>query len=92
MTVYDLEQVELCYAPQYGHAKAPINMAGFVASGVIRGDHSIIHVDEMHAGDDFQVVDVRTPSEYAEGHLAGSVNIPPESLRKRMTELSHQRP
>src|SRR3990167_9916289 len=39
MTVFDLEEMELAYAPQYGSAKDPINMAGFVAGGLLRGDH-----------------------------------------------------
>jgi NADPH-dependent 2,4-dienoyl-CoA reductase/sulfur reductase-like enzyme len=41
MTVFDLEEVELAYAPQYGSAKDPINMAGFVAAGLLPGDHPI---------------------------------------------------
>ena len=39
MTVFDLEEMELAYAPQYGSAKDPVNMAGFVAAGLLRGDH-----------------------------------------------------
>ena len=39
MTVFDLEEMELAYAPQFGSAKDPINMAGFVASGLLHGDH-----------------------------------------------------
>src|SRR5262249_48865413 len=39
MSVFDLEEVELCYAPQFGSAKDPVNMAGFVAAGMLRGDH-----------------------------------------------------
>ena len=45
LTVYDLEEMELAYAPQYGSAKDPINMAGFVAGGLLRGDHPQIDVD-----------------------------------------------
>ena len=44
MTVFDLEEVELAYAPQYGSAKDPINMAGFVAAGLLRGDHPQVDV------------------------------------------------
>ena len=39
MTVFDLEEMELCYAPQFGSAKDPVNMAEFVAGGLLRGDH-----------------------------------------------------
>lgn len=89
MTVYDLEEVELCYAPQYGHAKDPINMAGFVASGVLRGDHPIVHfdaVDQPNSSETF-LLDVRTPTEFTQGHIPGAVNIPLEELRERLSEL-----
>lgn len=86
MTVYDLEEVELCYAPQYGHAKDPINMAGFVASGVIRGDQPVVHLDVI-AADLHALVDVRTENEFKAGHFPGAVNIPLETLRERTSEL-----
>ncbi|MCA9196475.1 MAG: FAD-dependent oxidoreductase, partial [Planctomycetales bacterium] len=47
MNVLDLEESELCYAPQFGSAKDPVNMAGFVASGVVRGDHPVVHCDQV---------------------------------------------
>lgn len=94
MTVYDLEEAELCYAPQYGHAKDPVNMAGFVASDVLRGDQPIVHIADLqprhNAGD--QLIDVRTPPEFAAGHIPGSISIPLESLRGRLDELSTDRP
>jgi NADPH-dependent 2,4-dienoyl-CoA reductase/sulfur reductase-like enzyme len=49
MTVFDLEEVELAYAPQYGSAKDPVNMAGFVAAGMLRGDHPQIDVATLLA-------------------------------------------
>ena len=93
MTVYDLEEVELCYAPQYGSAKDPINMAGFVAAGVLRGDHPVTHwhdVPPQGQGDWF-VVDVRTPKEFAAGHIHDATNIPLEELRARLAEIPHDR-
>lgn len=90
MTVYDLEEVELCYAPQYGHAKDPINMAGFVASGVIRGDQPVVHLESI-AADSLLLVDVRTEGEFEVGHLPGAINIPLESLRERTSELPKDR-
>ena len=47
MTVFDLEEMELAYAPQFGSAKDPINMAGFVAAGLLRGDHPQITVEQL---------------------------------------------
>jgi hypothetical protein len=49
MTVFDLEEMELSYSPQYGSAKDPVNMAGFVASGLLRGEHPQIDIDELLA-------------------------------------------
>lgn len=93
MTVYDLEEVELCYAPQFGHAKDPINMAGFVASGVLRQDHPVVHAHDVSSEYDSQdpsawfVLDVRTEGEFLAGHIPGAVNIPVETLRERFAEL-----
>ena len=62
MTVFDLEEMELAYSPQYGSAKDPINMAGFVASGLLRGDHPQVDVEAAlaaSAGERPLLVDVR---------------------------------
>ncbi|MEW4529937.1 FAD-dependent oxidoreductase [Maioricimonas sp. JC845] len=94
MTVYDLEEVELCYAPQYGSAKDPVNMAGFVAAGVLRGDHPVTHCQLVPPTDqerDWCVLDVRTPTEFAAGHIHDAINIPLEELRERMSELPTDR-
>lgn len=93
MTVYDLEEVELCYAPQYGHAKDPINMAGFVASGVLRNDQPIVHLEAVSKAADGEafLLDVRTAREFAMGHIPGATNIPLEELRERLEELPRDR-
>ncbi|MCM2372917.1 FAD-dependent oxidoreductase [Aporhodopirellula aestuarii] len=101
MTVYDLEEAELCYAPQFGSAKDPVNMAGFVASSVLRGDQPIVHaaeVIESVAGEPAVasdrhgfLLDVRTPSEFSAGHVEGAVNIPLEQLREHLDELPRER-
>lgn len=90
MTVFDLEEVELAYAPQFGSAKDPVNMAGFVAAGLLRGDHPQVDADAA-AGDPF-LVDVRTPQEFALGHIPGAVNIPVDELRARLGEVPRDRP
>lgn len=89
MTVYDLEEAELCYAPQYGHAKDPVNMAGFIASGVLRGDQPIIHASTLadQSPDSLYILDVRTSVEYSKGHIPNAVNIPIEELRDRIDEV-----
>jgi NADPH-dependent 2,4-dienoyl-CoA reductase/sulfur reductase-like enzyme/rhodanese-related sulfurtransferase len=91
MTVFDLEEAELAYAPQFGAAKDPVNMAGFVAAGVLRGDHPVFHVGDAANGGEF-LLDVRTPAEFAAGHIPGAVNVPIEELRGRLDELPRDRP
>jgi rhodanese-related sulfurtransferase len=93
MTVFDLEEMELAYSPQYGSAKDPINMAGFVASGLLRGDHPQIDVESVvdHSAHSGLLIDVRTAGEYAEGHIPGAINIPVDELRARMSELPRDR-
>lgn len=90
MTVFDLEEMELAYAPQYGSAKDPINMAGFVAAGLLRGDHPQIDVADLLAtppGAGPFLLDVRTADEHAAGHIPESTNIPVDELRSRIDEL-----
>lgn len=94
MTVFDLEEMELAYAPQYGSAKDPINMAGFVAGGLLRGDHPQVDVEAVLAAPSDQrpfVVDVRTHEEFAAGSIAGAVNIPVDELRSRRGEIPRDR-
>ncbi|MBX7106448.1 MAG: FAD-dependent oxidoreductase [Gemmataceae bacterium] len=89
MTVFDLEEAELAYAPQFGSAKDPVNMAGFVASGLLRGDHPQVDVESLPG--DATIVDVRTPAEFAAGHIPGAVNIPLDELRARLSEIPADR-
>lgn len=94
MSVYDLEEAELCYAPQYGSAKDPVNMAGFVAAGVLRGDQPIVHIESLSAADDTDsavLLDVRTEKEFTAGHIPNAKNIPLEELREKLSELSWDR-
>lgn len=85
-TVYDLEEAELCYAPQFGGAKDPVNFAGMVAADVLRGDLPIVHWDEPIT-DSTVLIDVRSEEEFAKGHAEGAKLIPLESLRSRLDEL-----
>jgi rhodanese-related sulfurtransferase len=90
MTVFDLEEMELAYSPQYGSAKDPINMAGFVAGGLLRGEHPQVDVEAVlatSAAEQPFLLDVRTPQEFGSGHIPGAVNIPVDELRSRLSEL-----
>jgi NADPH-dependent 2,4-dienoyl-CoA reductase/sulfur reductase-like enzyme/rhodanese-related sulfurtransferase len=87
-TIYDLEEAELCYAPQFGSAKDPINFAGMVAADVLRGDMPLSHWDSAEKG---FLLDVREPVELAVEHAPGAVNIPLSQLRARLGELPRDR-
>lgn len=89
MTVYDLEHLELCYAPPYGSAKDPVNMAGFVAANILRGDHRAIDAGDVASLDPSTtlLLDVRQPPENKAGAIPGSVLIPLPELRRRVDEL-----
>jgi len=89
-TVFDLEEAELSYCPQFGSAKDPINLAGMIAANVLRGDAPIAHSDAVAASGDF-ILDVRDPPEFANGHIDGAVNIPLNELRDRVHELPRER-
>jgi rhodanese-related sulfurtransferase len=95
MTVYDLEEMELAYAPQFGSAKDPVNMAGFVAAGVLGDLQPIAHFDQPQDDQDDNegkfLVDVRSPEEFARGSVPGAVNIPIEQLRERLDELPREK-
>jgi NADPH-dependent 2,4-dienoyl-CoA reductase/sulfur reductase-like enzyme/rhodanese-related sulfurtransferase len=85
-TVFDLEEAELCYAPQYGAAKDPVNMAGMIAANVVRGDAQIAPWDKLDSTEAF-LLDVREPHEFKAGSIPGSVNIPLGQLRSHLGEL-----
>lgn len=94
MTVFDLEEAELCYAPQFGSAKDPVNMLGFVAAGLVRGEHPQRDLEETLAPPESErpfLLDARTTREFAEGHIPGSVCIPVDELRDRLGELPRDR-
>jgi NADPH-dependent 2,4-dienoyl-CoA reductase/sulfur reductase-like enzyme/rhodanese-related sulfurtransferase len=87
LTVFDLEELELSYAPPYGSAKDPVNMAGFVAANVLRGDASLWELEELANPGDSLLLDVRMPVEFAQGTIPGAVNVPVDDLRARLSEL-----
>jgi rhodanese-related sulfurtransferase len=88
MTVYDLEDAELCYAPPFGSAKDPVNMAGFVAANVLRGDVELWEPEELAAlRPDQRLVDVRTGAEVAAGTIPGALHAEVDGLRARLDAL-----
>ena len=87
-TIYDLEEAELCYSPQFGSAKDPVNFAGMVAADVLRGDMPLAHWAD--AAEAF-LLDVRQPAELVLESAPGAVNIPMGQLRSRLGELPRDR-
>lgn len=88
LTVFDLEDVELCYAPPFGSAKDPVNMAGFVASNVLRGDVELWEPEELAALSEGQLLlDVRTFQEHLQGTIPGATCAPVDELRDRLDDL-----
>ena len=93
MTVFDLENLELSYAPPFGSAKDPVNMAGFLGANLLRGDHHFWYPEDYpektHLG---TILDVRTPAEYGEWHIPGAVNLPLNTIRDRLPDLPIDQP
>jgi len=89
LTVQDLADLELCYAPPFGSAKDPVNLAGMAAQNVLRGDVRLAQWWELPQMDPARtvVLDVRSATERAAGYIPGSLHIPLHELRARLHEL-----
>ncbi|MBC7076190.1 MAG: pyridine nucleotide-disulfide oxidoreductase family protein [Syntrophomonadaceae bacterium] len=89
MTVYDLQELELAYAPPFSSAKDPVNMAGYVAANILQKAVQVVpweEVPERVAGGAF-LIDVRAPKEVEKGGVEGACNISVDELRARMDEI-----
>lgn len=93
-TIYDLQELELAYAPPYSSAKDPVNMAGFVAANIIEGTYNPIEAAELIEADyeQLQIVDVREPEEFMLGQVPGATNIPLGRLRENVDKLDRNKP
>jgi NADPH-dependent 2,4-dienoyl-CoA reductase/sulfur reductase-like enzyme/peroxiredoxin family protein/rhodanese-related sulfurtransferase/TusA-related sulfurtransferase len=92
-TVADLTELELAYAPPFSSAKDPVNIAGYTATNILKGDVSVITWDQLlrEGPENFLLLDVREPVVIQAGGIAGAVNIPLEQLRGRLSELPKDR-
>jgi NADPH-dependent 2,4-dienoyl-CoA reductase/sulfur reductase-like enzyme/rhodanese-related sulfurtransferase len=87
MTVHDLQALELAYAPPFSSAKDPVNIAGFVASNLLKGDVENVYWHDLYAEENV-LVDVRSSEEIEEnGAVEGSIHIPLDELRERLKDL-----
>ena len=93
MTVNDLAELELAYAPPFGSAKDPVNLAGMAAQNVLAGDVQLAQWNEIASLDPNQTIllDVRRQDERAKGFIPGSIHIPLDEVRSRMNELPRDR-
>lgn len=89
LTVFDLPELELTYAPPFGSAKDPVNMAGYAAINLLLGQSENIQWHELAAelAKGKVLLDVRKPNELAKGKFKNSQNIPLDDLRERLNEL-----
>jgi NADPH-dependent 2,4-dienoyl-CoA reductase/sulfur reductase-like enzyme/peroxiredoxin family protein/rhodanese-related sulfurtransferase/TusA-related sulfurtransferase len=94
LKVTDLQYLDLAYAPPYSSAKDPVNMLGFVADNLLNNRIETVQwheIDRLTAAGE-TLLDVREPAECELGMISGAINIPLPELRKRMDELSKDRP
>lgn len=89
MTVFDLEELELAYAPPFGSSRDPVNLIGFVAANELRDDMKTVawtEVDKLNRDEVF-FLDVRKPEELMLGMIDGAKNIPLQVLRQHVNEI-----
>jgi NADPH-dependent 2,4-dienoyl-CoA reductase/sulfur reductase-like enzyme/rhodanese-related sulfurtransferase len=93
ITAPELADLELAYAPPFGSAKDAVNMLGYVAENVINGLTKIAQWNEIdkYRNEGFSFVDVRSASEFANGTIPGSINIPVDEMRERHMEIGNKR-
>ncbi|WP_067779438.1 FAD-dependent oxidoreductase [Actinomyces vulturis] len=89
LKVCDLAGIDLAYAPQFGSAKDPITMLGFVADNIASGMTETVDIHDLSALQEagHLVLDVRTVGEYVKGNIPAAINIPLDDLRERIDEV-----
>lgn len=93
-TVADLTKLEHAYAPPFSSAKDPVAIAGYVAMNVVSGKMPVITWRDLHVANkqELTLIDVRTEEEFACGAVEGSINIPVDSIRKRLNDVPKGKP
>ena len=92
LTAPELADLELAYAPPFGSAKDPVNMLGYIAENMMSGLLKTAQwnqTQELRAAG-YQLIDVRTPSEYSRGTIPGAINIPVDEIRERVSEIKKE--
>lgn len=89
-TVWDLERMELCYAPPFNSAKSPVNMLGFTAANILNNDMPVWYAEDLEkikSKGDAIIIDVSKEEEYLMGTIPYAVNMPLDSLRENLFRL-----
>ena len=92
ITAPELADLELAYAPPFGSAKDPVNMLGYIAENMASGLLKTAQWDQTqdYRAAGYQLIDVRTPSEFNAGSIPGAINIPVDEIRGRVSEIKHE--
>ncbi len=92
ITAPELADLELAYAPPFGSAKDAINMLGYISENMMSGLLETAQWSQIDEFTDrgFQLVDVRTASEYASGNIPGAISMPVDEIRARISELTNK--
>lgn len=93
-TVYDLADLELCYAPPFGTAKDVVNHAALVATNLLKGSFKQVYVHQVRdlVKSGAYIIDVREEDEYELSHIKGAKNVPLSQIRNRVNEIPKDRP
>lgn len=90
LTVYDLPEIEITYAPPYNSAKDPVNIAGYTAENILKGDLEMVNYDDFWQfveENNAVILDVRTSKEFSGGAIEGAININVDDLRENLQNL-----
>ena len=91
MKIWELLELNLCYHPEYGSAKDPVNILGMIGQNIEKGENSFINVEELRdlikKKEDIIIIDVRSEREFMAGHIEGAINIPVDDLREKIPSI-----
>ncbi|MDD2209148.1 MAG: CoA-disulfide reductase [Bacilli bacterium] len=93
LTIFDLPDIQLAYAPPYGSSKDPVNIAGYVASNMMQKEFGVVNQNELETfmKNKGILIDARTPLEFSLGHIEGAINIPFSGIRQNLDKLPQEK-